>query len=72
MSIKDLEAEVMKLDPEERVRLGEKLLGSVPLTLDFEDEWAEEIDRRVEEIRNGKAKLASSEEMFREALESLK
>lgn len=71
MSIKDLEAKAMKLDPEERVRLGEKLLGSVPPTLDFEDEWTEEVDRRVEEIRNGTAKLVSSEDMFRETLESL-
>lgn len=71
MSIDELEAEAMKLPPEERVRLGEKLLGSVPPTLDFEDEWAEETDRRVEEIESGAGKLVSSEEMFREALESL-
>lgn len=72
MSIEELEAEAMRLDPEERVRLGEKLLGSVPPTLDFKDEWAEEVDRRVEEIRSGRAKLVSSGDMFREALESLK
>jgi putative addiction module component (TIGR02574 family) len=71
VSIKELEAEAMKLEPEERVRLGEKLLGSVPSVLDFEAEWAEEADRRVAEVREGKAKLVSSEEMFREALDSL-
>jgi putative addiction module component (TIGR02574 family) len=72
MSIKELEAEAMKLDPEDRVRLGEKLLGSVPPTLDFEAEWAEEVDRRVAEVREGRAKLVSSEDMIREALDSLK
>lgn len=72
MSIKELEDAAMKLNPEDRLRLGEKLLGSVPLRLDFEAEWVEDVDRRVEEIRNGTAKLVSTEDMFREALESLK
>ncbi|MFO7903729.1 MAG: addiction module protein [Pirellulaceae bacterium] len=71
MSIEQLEAEAMKLPAEERERLGEKLLGSVPATLDFEAEWAEEVDRRVAEIRSGAVKPVSSEDMFREALESL-
>lgn len=71
MSIEQLEAEVMKLSPEERERLGEKLLGSVPPSLDFEDEWAEEVDRRVKEIRSGEVKPVSSGEMFREVLKSL-
>ncbi len=38
MSIEELEREAMKLKPEERMRLGEKLLGSVPSWLDFEEE----------------------------------
>jgi putative addiction module component (TIGR02574 family) len=72
MKIQELEAQLMELVPEERIRLGEMLLGSVPSTLEFEREWADEANRRVAEIRSGKANLVSSEEMFREALESLK
>lgn len=71
MSIEQLENEAMKLSPEERERFAEKLLGSLPTTLDFEEEWAEEVDRRITEIRSGAVKPVSSEEMFRKALESL-
>jgi putative addiction module component (TIGR02574 family) len=71
MSIKELEAAAMKLSPEDRIRLAEKLLGSIRFTLEFEHEWGAEVNRRVAEIRTGRAKLVSSEEMFREALESL-
>jgi putative addiction module component (TIGR02574 family) len=71
VSIKDLEVEMMKLDPEDRVLLSEKLLGSVPPELVYESEWTDEINRRVEEIRNGTARLVSTEDMLREALESL-
>ena len=71
MSIRELEREMMKLDPDERVLLAERLLGSVPPTLLFEDAWSEEVNRRVAEIRDGTARLVSSEEMFRDALESL-
>jgi putative addiction module component (TIGR02574 family) len=72
MSIEQLEAEAMKLSPEERERLGEKLLGSVPCELEFESEWAEEIDRRVQEIRRGDVTPVSSGDMFKDALDSLR
>lgn len=72
MSIEELEREAMKLKPEERVRLGAKLLGSVSSSLDFEDEWVEEVERRIAEIRNGTTRLVPSEKMFRDALDSLK
>lgn len=72
MSIEELEREAMKLTPEERARLGERLLGSVPSSLEFELEWGAETDRRVREIREGRAPLVSSRDMFRDALDSLK
>jgi len=72
MSIEQLEAEAMKLSPEERERLGEKLLGSVPYELDFEAEWVEEIDRRVREIRQGNVTPVSTGDMFKKALDSLR
>lgn len=72
MSIEQLEAEAMNLPPEERARLGEKLLGSVPHDLEFEAEWTEEIDRRVDEIRRGEVTPAASEDMFEDALDRMK
>ncbi len=71
MSLKEIEDEVMKLDADERVLLSEKLLGSVSPDLVYKTEWIAEINRRVAEIREGSAKLVSSEDMFRKSLESL-
>lgn len=48
MSIDDIEAEILKLDPQTRVRLAKKLLESLETLSDEENErlWAEEVDRR--------------------------
>ncbi len=48
MSIDDLEAEVLKLDPQARARLAKRLLESLETLSDEENErlWAEEADRR--------------------------
>jgi hypothetical protein len=48
MSIDDIEAEVLKLDPQARARLAKKLLESLEALSDEENErlWAEEADRR--------------------------
>jgi len=48
MSIEDIEAEALKLDPSARARLAEKLLESLETLSDEENErlWAEEAERR--------------------------
>jgi Putative addiction module component len=48
MSIDDIEAEILKLDPRARARLAKKLLESLETLSDEENErlWAEEADRR--------------------------
>ncbi len=48
MSIEEIEAEALKLDPKARARLAEKLLESLETLSDRENErlWAEEADRR--------------------------
>lgn len=71
MSIEELEAATMKLPPEDRERLGEMLLASVAVPLSHEEAGDAAIDRRVTEIRNGTARLVSSEDMFRDALTRL-
>lgn len=72
MSIEELEAAAMQLPPAERQRLGEKLLSSVDTPLEFEDEWAEEADRRIEELLNGTVEPVPGDEVLRAALERLK
>lgn len=48
MSIDDIEAEILKLDPRARARLAKKLLESLETLSDDENDrlWAEEADRR--------------------------
>jgi hypothetical protein len=48
MSINDIEAEALKLDPQARARLARKLLESLETLSDEENArlWAEEADRR--------------------------
>ena len=48
MSIDDIEAEVLKLDPQARARLAKKLLASLETLSDQENEflWVEEAERR--------------------------
>jgi hypothetical protein len=48
MSIDDIEAEVLKLEPQARARLAKKLLESLENLPNDENErlWAEEADRR--------------------------
>lgn len=72
MSIEELEAAVMQLPPAERERLGEKLLASVDTPLEYEAEWAEEADRRIEELLNGTVEPIPGDEVLRAALERLK
>jgi broad specificity phosphatase PhoE len=48
MSIDELEAEALRLEPQARARLAERLLDSLERLSDEENErlWAEEADRR--------------------------
>ncbi len=71
MSIEELEIAAMQLPPDERERLGEKLLSSVDTPLEFEDEWAEEVDRRIEEMLDGTVKPVPGDDVLRAALKRL-
>lgn len=72
MTIEQLVEEAMKLPPEERERLGMKLLSSVDPGLAFEDEWAEETQRRLGQLENGAVEAIPGDEVLREARERLK
>jgi len=64
MSANEVEAEALKLPSSERARLAEVLIAS----LDEEDEvaraWADEAERRSEELRSGAVTGIPAEEVF--------
>lgn len=69
MSIDELEAEVLKLEPQARARLAERLLDSLENLSDEENArlWAEEAERRdaSRDARGGAGRPAS--DVFRDA-----
>jgi putative addiction module component (TIGR02574 family) len=58
--------EALSLPSDVRISLVEKLLTSLNLPVDEEIDrlWAEEAERRVYQIEEGKAKLVPGEEVF--------
>ncbi|TLD70327.1 addiction module antitoxin RelB [Phragmitibacter flavus] len=56
----------LRLPLEERCRIATRLIESVDEEddLDLSPEWQAEIDRRVESVRNGTAKLVPHEEVI--------
>jgi len=69
MTIEQVEAEALKLDPRARAELAEKLLRSLDDLSDPEIEqlWAEEAVRRDAELDSGEASLRDAEDVFRDA-----
>jgi putative addiction module component (TIGR02574 family) len=50
-----IEAQVMRLGPKSRAKLAERLILSldIPVEAELEHLWAEEAERRVDELRKG-------------------
>ena len=69
MNLEELEAEVLQLSPQARAQLAAKLLQSLEVLSDVENErlWAEEALRRHEELETGVATPRAAEDVFREA-----
>lgn len=74
MSIKELEAEALKLDPKARARLAGKLLESLENLSEEENArlWAEEAQKRDAEMDTHPDTGASATDVFREARAKLK
>ena len=68
-NLEELEAEVMNLSLEGRAQLVEKLILSldVPSVEENLRLWVVEAERRLKELREGKAKEIPAEEVFRRA-----
>ncbi len=74
MSIDELEAEVLKLEPPERARLAERLLASLEGLSEDENTrlWAEEAARRDAEWDRTVTTGRPAEEVFRDTRARLK
>lgn len=71
--IDELSRKAGALPPEERIRLAEELLSSVQESdEEIEAAWAQEIERRLEEVESGTAKLIPADEVFAEIRTLLK
>ena len=69
MTLKELESEALKLNPNARAKLATKLLSSLEVLSDAEIErlWNEEALRRNEELEKGKATARPAQVVLRDA-----
>jgi putative addiction module component (TIGR02574 family) len=67
-----LEAEALKLPPEERVLLADHLLASLGGTPDgVEEVWAAEVERRLAEVEAGQVELVPLQQALQRARQAL-
>jgi len=73
MTLRLLEKEVLELPPRSRVRLAEKIIESIDdyATRELEAAWADEIERRVKEIKSSAEKGIPAEDVMKEARRAL-
>ena len=68
MSVEALIEQALKLSVEEReeivARLNENLEAQAPMDPAWEAAWTKEIDRRIEDIREGRVTLVEADEAF--------
>ena len=60
--VDDLEAEVLRLPPEDRARLLERLIASFEPRSKAQRAWMELADRRREEVHSGKVAMVPGDE----------
>ena len=70
--VEDIESAAMRLPRAERARLAERLITSLDEDSEIERTWAKEIDRRVRELRSGKAQSIPGEQVFAELKDILR
>ena len=68
LTIEQLEREALKLPASARAELTEKLIESLHVTEDaaHRREWAEESQRRLEDVRMGRVETIPGEQVFAE------
>ncbi|HEU4560117.1 MAG TPA: addiction module protein [Longimicrobium sp.] len=64
VTVHDVEAEALKLPSHERARLAEVLIASLDEEDEIAEAWADEAERRYEELRSGKVQGIPADEVF--------
>jgi putative addiction module component (TIGR02574 family) len=67
-----VEAQALKLSPEERAQLADRLITSLFVDHEIEDAWSAEVERRIEEIESGRAKLIPAADSIARARAAIK
>lgn len=69
MNTEQLEAEIMKLSLDARAKLAERIILSLDAPSDEENLqlWVQEAERRLKDLREGKAKEIPAEDVFQRA-----
>lgn len=69
-----LEAKALKLPPEQRARLAERLISSLDQSSDPDSEqlWVREAERRLEELESGRVAAVPAERVIENARSSLR
>jgi putative addiction module component (TIGR02574 family) len=69
-----LEAKALKLPPEQRARLAERLISSLDQSSDPDSEqlWIREAERRLEELESGRVEAVPAERVIESARSSLR
>lgn len=72
--LKDCEAQALRLRPEERAVLAERLIASLDALGEAENErlWLAEADRRYQEYRKGAITARVAEDVLREARSAIR
>ena len=67
-----VEAQALKLSPEERAQLADRLISSLFEDHEIEDAWAAEVERRIEDVESGRAKLIPAVDSIARARTAIK
>jgi len=67
-----LEAQALKLSPEERAQLADRWIASLFQDNEIEDAWAVEVERRIKEIEGGRAQLSPAADAIARARAAIK
>jgi putative addiction module component (TIGR02574 family) len=70
--IGDLEAQVLALPAEDRIRLADRLIASVFEDEDIETAWSVEVERRIKDIEAGRVSLIPGSEAIARARDAIK
>ena len=70
--LESIEAQALMLSAEERAQLADRLVASLFKEQEIEDSWAAEVERRIEEIESGHARLIPAADSIARARAAIK